>query len=403
MPKISHRGTLMPSSPIRKLVPYAEAAKSKGIKVYHLNIGQPDIKTPEVALQAVRNANLPVIEYSHSAGMPEYRHRLVDYYREEGIDIAIDDILVTTGGSEAVRFAFMSCLDLLDEVIVPEPFYANYEAFATEAGAVIKPVTSTIENGFALPSIAEFEKIITPRTKAILICNPNNPTGYLYSEEEFMQLREIVLRHDLFLISDEVYREFCYDGARHYSAMFLPGFEENVIMIDSVSKRYSECGLRVGALITKNKAVIASSLKLAQSRLSPPTFGQIAAMASLDVEKSYFTEVNEEYRLRRNFLLEGLNRIPGVFSPMPKGAFYTVASLPVDDAEKFCIWLLSEFQYENQTLMMAPATGFYASKGIGKNEVRIAYVLNRDDLARALEILEKALEVYPGRLLHGKK
>lgn len=397
MPNISHRGKLMPSSPIRKLVPYADAAKAKGVKVYHLNIGQPDIKTPEVALKAVREADFSVIEYSHSAGMPEYRSRLVDYYRGEGINIDLNDILVTIGGSEAVRFAFMSCLDLLDEVIVPEPFYANYEAFATEAGAVLKPVTSTIANGFALPSIADFENIITPRTKAILICNPNNPTGYLYSEEEFMQLREIVLRHDLFLISDEVYREFCYDGATHFSAMHLHGCENNVIMVDSVSKRYSECGLRIGALITKNREVIDSSMKLAQSRLSPPSFGQIAAMASLQVEKSYFKEMNEEYRLRRNFLVEGLNRIPGVFSPLPKGAFYTVASLPVDDAEKFCIWLLSHFSHKNQTVMLAPATGFYASKGLGRNEVRIAYVLNRSDLAHALEVLEKALEVYPGR------
>ncbi len=403
MPKISHRGRLMPSSPIRKLVPYAETAKSKGIKVFHLNIGQPDIKTPKIAIEAVKNAELSVIEYSHSAGIPEYRMRLVEYYHSVGIDVKIDDILVTIGGSEAVRFAFMSCLDLLDEVIVPEPFYANYEAFATEAGAVIKPVTSTIDSGFALPSIADFEKIITPRTKAILICNPNNPTGYLYSEEEFMQLKEIVLRHNLFLISDEVYREFCYDGATHFSAMYLKGLENNVIMIDSVSKRYSECGLRIGALITRNKEVIDASMKLAQSRLSPPTYGQIAAMASLKVGENYYKEVNEEYRLRRNFLIEGLNKIPGVYSPMPKGAFYTVASLPVDDAEKFCIWLLSEFNYNNQTVMMAPATGFYASKGIGRNEVRIAYVLNRDDLAKALIILEKALEVYPGRTSIDKK
>jgi len=403
MPKISHRGRLMPSSPIRKLVPYADAAKSKGIKVFHLNIGQPDIKTPEVALQAVRDANLSIIEYSHSAGMPEYRRKLSKYYSDAGISVSVDEILVTIGGSEAVRFAFMSCLDLLDEVIVPEPFYANYEAFATEAGAVIKPVTSTIENGFKLPSIADFEKIITPRTKAVLICNPNNPTGYLYSEEELKQLRDIVLRHNLFLISDEVYREFCYDGAKHFSVMNLEGLDDNVIMIDSVSKRYSECGLRIGALITRNREVIDASMKLAQSRLSPPTYGQIVAMASLEVDDSYFSTVNEEYRLRRNFLVEGLNRIPGVYSPMPRGAFYTVASLPVDDAERFCVWMLSEFSYKNSTVMLAPATGFYASKGIGRNEVRIAYVLNREELALSLEILEKALEVYPGRTKVDKK
>jgi aspartate aminotransferase len=393
----------MPSSPIRKLVPYADAAKSKGIKVFHLNIGQPDIKTPEVALQAVRDANLSIIEYSHSAGMPEYRRKLSKYYSDAGISVSVDEILVTIGGSEAVRFAFMSCLDLLDEVIVPEPFYANYEAFATEAGAVIKPVTSTIENGFKLPSIADFEKIITPRTKAVLICNPNNPTGYLYSEEELKQLRDIVLRHNLFLISDEVYREFCYDGAKHFSVMNLEGLDDNVIMIDSVSKRYSECGLRIGALITRNREVIDASMKLAQSRLSPPTYGQIVAMASLEVDDSYFSTVNEEYRLRRNFLVEGLNRIPGVYSPMPRGAFYTVASLPVDDAERFCVWMLSEFSYKNSTVMLAPATGFYASKGIGRNEVRIAYVLNREELALSLEILEKALEVYPGRTKVDKK
>lgn len=397
MPKISHRGVIMPSSPIRKLVPYAEAAKAKGIKVYHLNIGQPDIRTPEIALHAIRTCEMPIIEYSHSAGMPEYRKKLVEYYKQSGIEVTTEEILVTTGGSEAVRFAFMSCLDLLDEVIVPEPFYANYEAFATEAGAVLKPITATIENGFALPPITEFEKIITPRTKAILLCNPNNPTGYLYSKDEFLQLRKLILKYDLFLISDEVYREFCYDGATHFSAMKLSDVDEHVIMIDSVSKRYSECGLRIGALITKNKEVIASSLKLAQSRLSPPTFGQIAAMASLDVSEQYFKEVNEEYRLRRNFLVEGLNKIPGVFSPTPKGAFYTVAHLPVDDTDLFCQWLLSDFQHENQTVMMAPASGFYTSKGLGKNEVRIAYVLNRNELGKALEVLEKALEVYPGR------
>lgn len=397
MPSISQRGIIMPSSPIRKLVPYAEQAKARGLRVFHLNIGQPDILTPEVAISAVKNANLPIIEYSHSAGMPEYRRKLSKYYHAAGINVNPDEMLITCGGSEAVLFAFMSCLDPLDEVIVPEPFYANYEAFATSAGACVKPITATIETGFTLPSIDEFEKVITPRTKAIMICNPNNPTGYLYSEKEFMQLRDLIIKHDLFLISDEVYREFCYDGARHYSSMFLEGVEDNVIMIDSVSKRYSECGLRIGALVTKNREVLASALKQAQSRLCPPTYGQIAAMASLDVPESYFRKMNEEYCKRRNFLLEGLNRIPGVYSPMPRGAFYTVAKLPVDDSDKFCQWLLADFSYNNQTLMLAPASGFYSNRTLGRNEVRIAYVLNVDDLAIALDLLARALRSYPGR------
>lgn len=397
MPSISQRGVIMPSSPIRKLVPYSDAAKARGIRVLHLNIGQPDILTPATALAAVKEANIPIVEYTHSAGMPEYRRKLSKYYKSVGIDISPDEMLVTCGGSEAVMFAFMSCLDPLDEVIVPEPFYANYEAFATSAGALVRPITSTIETGFTLPSIDEFEKVITNKTKAIMLCNPNNPTGYLYSEQEFAMLRELIIKYDLFLISDEVYREFCYDGAKHYSSMYLKGVDDNVIMIDSVSKRYSECGLRIGLLATKNKAVLASSMKQAQARLCPPTFGQIAAMASLDVPEEYFHAMNEEYRKRRNFLLDGLNKIPGVYSPMPRGAFYTVAKLPVDDADKFCKWLLADFSYNNQTIMLAPASGFYSNRTLGRNEVRIAYALNCDDLAIALDLLARALKSYPGR------
>lgn len=387
----------MPSSPIRKLVPLSDAAKARGIRVFHLNIGQPDILTPEVALDAIKNAKVPIVSYTHSAGMPEYRRKLSKYYKAAGIDLEPNDMLVTCGGSEAVQMAFMSCLDPLDEVIIPEPFYANYEAFAAAAGALVVPVTSTIETGFMLPSIEEFEKVITNKTKAILICNPNNPTGYLYSEQEFQQLRDLILKYDLFLISDEVYREFCYDGAQHYSSMFLKGVEDNVIMVDSVSKRYSECGLRVGLLATKNKEVLASSMKIAQSRLCPPSFGQIAAMASLDVPDSYFKEVNEEYRLRRNFLLDGLNKIPGVYSPIPSGAFYTMAKLPIDDAEKFCAWLLEDFSFNNQTVMLAPGAGFYSNRTLGRNEVRIAYVLKIEDLEIALDLLARALKAYPGR------
>ncbi|MCQ2215985.1 MAG: pyridoxal phosphate-dependent aminotransferase [Bacteroidales bacterium] len=397
MPAISQRGVIMPSSPIRKLVPLSDAAKGRGIKVYHLNIGQPDILTPEVALDAIRNAKLPIVSYTHSAGMPEYRRKLSKYYKAAGIDIEPDDMLVTCGGSEAVQMAFMSCLDPLDEVIVPEPFYANYEAFAAAAGACVTPITSTIETGFMLPSIEEFEKVITNKTKAILICNPNNPTGYLYSEQEFQQLRDLILKYDLFLISDEVYREFCYDGAKHYSSMFLKGVEDNVIMVDSVSKRYSECGLRVGLLATKNKEVLAASMKIAQSRLCPPSFGQIAAMASLDVPDEYFKAMNEEYRKRRNFLLEGLNKIPGVYSPIPSGAFYTMAKLPIDDADKFCAWLLEDFSFNNQTVMLAPGSGFYSNRTLGRNEVRIAYVLKIEDLEIALDLLARALKAYPGR------
>ncbi|NPA35270.1 MAG: pyridoxal phosphate-dependent aminotransferase [Chlorobi bacterium] len=397
MPTISTRGRQMPPSPIRKLVPYSEEAKQKGVKVYHLNIGQPDIRTPEVALEAVRNTDLKVIEYSHSAGIESYRKKLARYYQGIGIDVDHNDLLVTTGGSEAITFAFMSCLNPGDEVIIPEPFYANYNSFATAAGVKVKPIESYIEDGFALPSINKFEELITDKTKAIIICNPNNPTGYLYSEEEMNSLRDLVLKYDLYLFSDEVYREFCYDGHKHISAMKLEGIENNVVMFDSVSKRYSECGVRIGTLVSKNKEVMSTALKFAQARLSPPTFGQIIAEASLDTPKSYFDEVQQEYIERRNFLVEGLNKIPGVYTPKPKGAFYTVAKLPVDDSDKFCQWILSDFSHKNQTVMMAPASGFYSTPGRGKNEVRIAYVLKKEDLANALEVLEKALEAYPGR------
>ncbi len=388
----------MPSSPIRKLVPYSEEAKSRGIKVYHLNIGQPDIKTPEVALAAAKNADLKVIEYSHSAGIESYRRKLAKYYQNIGIDIDHNNLLVTTGGSEAITFAFLSCFNPGDEVIIPEPFYANYNGFAIAAGVNVKPIESFIEDGFALPPIEKFEDLITDKTKGIVICNPNNPTGYLYSEDELNSLRELVIKHDLYLFSDEVYREFCYDGHEHISVMHLKGIENNVVMFDSVSKRYSECGVRIGALVTKNSEVLNTALKFAQARLSPPTFGQIIAEASLDTPKSYFDEVQKEYISRRDFLVEGLNKIPGVYSPKPKGAFYTVAKLPVDDSDKFCQWILSEFDYEGQTVMMAPASGFYSTPGRGKDEVRIAYVLKKEDLAKALIVLEKALEAYPGRV-----
>ncbi len=397
MPNISDRGQQMPASPIRKLVPYAEAAKAKGTKVYHLNIGQPDIKTPEVALNAIRNIDMKVVEYSHSAGIVSYRQKLAKMYQSNNINVDENEILVTAGGSEAITFAFLTCLNPGDEVIIPEPFYANYNGFAVSAGVVVKPIRSSIEDGFALPAIEEFEKMITPKTKAIVICNPNNPTGYLYSQEEMDQLKQIVLKHDLYLFSDEVYREFCYDGEKHISAMHLDGIENNVVMFDSVSKRYSECGVRIGALVTKNKDILTTALKFGQARLSPPGFGQIAAEASLDTPKEYFDEVYAEYIERRNFLVEGLNKIEGVYTPMPKGAFYTVAKLPIDDSDKFCQWILSEFAFEGQTVMMAPASGFYSTPGAGKNEVRIAYVLKKEDLGNALKTLEEALKVYPGR------
>jgi aspartate aminotransferase len=398
MPAISEKGKAMPASPIRKLVPYAEEAKRKGIKVYHLNIGQPDIPTPEVALNALRNISLKVVEYSHSAGNESYRRKLASYYQSIGINIDHTEILVTTGGSEAIIFALMSCVNPGEEVITPEPFYANYNGFATTAGIKIVPVTSVIEEDFALPPISEIEKKISPKTRGIIICNPNNPTGYLYSREELMHLKEIVKKHDLFLFSDEAYRDFCYDGASHFSAMNLDGIENNVILLDSVSKRYSECGVRIGALISKNKEVISTALKFGQARLSPPGLGQIAAEASIETPAGYFKEVNDEYTARRNYMVEALNKIPGVYCPKPKGAFYAIVRLPVDDSDKFARWLLEEFSFENKTVMVAPASGFYSTPGLGRNEVRIAYVLKIDDLKNAMKILAEALKVYPGKI-----
>ncbi len=386
----------MPASPIRKLVPYSEEAKRKGRKVYHLNIGQPDIPTPDVALNALRNIDLKVIEYSHSAGNESYRRKLAEYYRKIGINIDHTELLITTGGSEAILFSLMSCLNPGDEVIIPEPYYANYNGFTITAGVKIVPVISYIKNDFALPPVSEIEKKITPRTRGIIICNPNNPTGYLYSKKEFLHIREIVKEHDLYLFSDEAYREFCYDGAEHISAMKLEGVENNVIMLDSVSKRYSECGVRIGALVTKNKDVISTALKFAQARLSPPGLGQIAAEASLETPPEYFKEVNKEYTARRNYMVETLNKIPGVYCPKPQGAFYAVVRLPVDDADNFARWLLEEFEYKNQTVMVAPASGFYSDPSLGRNEVRIAYVLKIEDLKNAMETLTEALKVYPG-------
>ena len=397
MPSISEKGKAMPASPIRKLVPYSEEAKRKGRKVYHLNIGQPDIPTPEVALKALHNINLKVIEYSHSAGNESYRRKLAIFYKKIGINVSHTEMLITTGGSEAILFALMSCVNPGEEVITPEPFYANYNGFATNAGIRIVPVTSYIKDDFALPPIRDIEKKITSKTKGIIVCNPNNPTGYLYSKEELLHLKDIVRKHDLFLFSDEAYREFCYDGAEHFSAMNLEGIENNVIMLDSVSKRYSECGVRIGALITKNKDVISTALKFAQARLSPPGLGQIVGEASIDTPDKYFKEVNSEYTARRNYMVDALNKIPGVYCPKPKGAFYSVVKLPVDDADKFAQWLLEEFEYNNQTVMVAPASGFYSTPGSGRNEVRIAYVLKIDDLKNAMIILAEALKVYPGR------
>lgn len=394
MPNTSQRGQIMPESPIRKLAPLAEKAKARGVKVYHLNIGQPDIKTPKVALDAIRNIDREILEYSPSDGFKSLRLKLAEYYRSFNIDVAFDDIIITTGGSEAVSFAFMSCLDPGDEIIVPEPAYANYTAFAIGAGAVVRPVVSSIDDGFALPSIEQFEELITPRTKGILICNPNNPTGYLYTRKEMNLIRDLVKKYDLYLFSDEVYREFCYTGAPYISAFHLDSIEDNVILIDSVSKRYSECGIRIGALVTKNKDVRKTVMKFCQARLSPPLIGQIAAEASMGTPKEYMMEVYDEYVERRKFLIDGLNRIPGVYSPIPMGAFYTTARLPIDDSDKFCAWCLSDFEYEGCTVMMAPATGFYTEDGLGKNEVRIAYVLNKEDLKHALVVLGKALEAY---------
>ena len=397
MLQISDKGKAVPASPIRKLVPYANKAKERGIRVFHLNIGQPDIATPEIALEVVRRLQISVIEYTDSAGNHTLRSALAGYYQRLGIHITEDNILITTGGSEAILFAFMSTLNEGDEIIIPEPFYANYTAFAVVVGAKIKTVTATIGNGFALPPISEFEKLITPRTKGIVIINPNNPTGYLYSKEELEALAGIVKKHDLYLYSDEVYRRYCYDGAQHFSVMNLKGIEQNTILFDSMSKRYSECGIRVGAIITRNQDILAASLKFGMARLCPPALGQIAAEASLETSDEYFHNVHEEYVRRRNFMVEALNKIPGVVCPMPKGAFYSIVKLPVDDAEKFAQWLLEEFDYNGQTVMLAPASGFYHTPGLGKNEVRVAYVLKTSDLQKAIEVLAEALKVYPGR------
>ena len=398
MPHISEKALIVPASPIRKLVPFAEAAKKSGKTVYHLNIGQPDIQTPDAALEATHNFDDKVLEYSHSAGIESYRIKLSASYKAQGIPVEVEDILITTGGSEALIFAMLCTCNPGDEVIIPEPFYANYNSFAVTAGVRVVPVTSSIENGFALPAMEEIEAKITPRTKGIVICNPGNPTGYLYSKAELEALAAIVKKHDLFLYADEVYREFCYDGAQPHSVLNLPGLEEHVLMIDSVSKRYSMCGARIGALISKNKEVMAAALKFGQARLSPPTIDQVAAEAALATPQSYFDEVVDEYVARRNIMVDGLNAIPGVFCPKPKGAFYCVARFPVDDAEKFCQWLLESFSFEGQTVMMAPANGFYSTPGAGKNEARIAYVLNQDSLRKAVDCLRVALEEYPGTI-----
>lgn len=399
MPKISIRGSEMPSSPIRKLAPLANAARKRGVHVFHLNIGQPDLPSPVEALKAIRSVDRKVLEYSPSQGFESYRTKLVDYYKKYDIELTPDEIIITSGGSEAVLFAFLSCLNPGDEIIVPEPAYANYMAFAISAGAVIRTITTTIDEGFSLPRVEKFEELINERTRAILICNPNNPTGYLYTRKEMNQIRDLVKKYDLYLFSDEVYREFIYTGSPYISACHLKGVENNVVLIDSVSKRYSECGIRIGALITKNAEVRKTVLKFCQARLSPPLIGQIAAEASLDAPQDYYRNTYDEYVERRKCLIDGLNRIPGVYSPIPMGAFYTVAKLPVDDAEKFCAWCLEEFNYEGETVMLAPAAGFYTTPGLGKDEVRIAYVLKKEDLIRAIFVLRKALEAYPGRTL----
>jgi aspartate aminotransferase len=397
MLSISKRGHEMPASPIRKLVPYAEAAKKRGTKVYHLNIGQPDIETPESCLDAVRNANLKVLAYSHSAGNESYRKKLVQYYAKNNIEVTENEIIVTTGGSEAILFGFMACLDVGDEVIVPEPFYANYNGFAIMADVSVVPIASKIKTGFALPPIEDFEKAITPKTKAIVVCNPNNPTGYLYSAAEMETLKEIVIRHNLFLFADEAYREFCYEG-KHTSAMHLKGAEQHVVLMDTISKRYSACGGRIGAFVTKNTEVLDAAMKFAQARLSPPYYAQLLGEAAVDLPDNYFDDTKAEYKLRRDTIVKRLNAIPGVFCPNPGGAFYAMASLPIDDCDRFCQWLLESFSYESATVMLAPATGFYSTAGSGTNEVRLAYVLNIDAINKAMDCLEKALEVYPGRI-----
>jgi aspartate aminotransferase len=398
MPKVSEKGRQMPASPIRKLVPYAEEAKRKGVKVYHLNIGNPDLPTPAAAIAAVRNLGMTTIEYGHSAGDESLRKKMAEYYKKVGIDrVGAENILVTSGGSEALLFGMMSCMNTDEEAIVPEPFYANYYGFSMTAGLNIVPVSANISNGFALPSIEEFEKLITPKTKSIIICNPNNPTGYLYSKKELEMLRDMVKKHNLFLFSDEVYREFCYDGKKHFSAMNLDGVDEHVVMVDSMSKRFSACGIRVGALVSRNKDVISTALKFCQQRLCPPVLGQLAAEAALDSPQEYYDSIQAEYSRRRDFLIQAMNQMPGVVCPKPSGAFYAIAHLPVDDAEKFAIWLLNDFSYKGQTVMVAPASGFYSTAGLGKTEVRLAYVINIDDLKNAMECLSEALRVYPGR------
>tara|TARA_Y100000589_G_scaffold327647_1_gene369921 strand:- start:2360 stop:3559 length:1200 start_codon:yes stop_codon:yes gene_type:complete len=399
MPYISNKGTKMPESPIRKLVPFAEGAKKKGKTVFHLNIGQPDIESPKLALDAIHNFKNKVVEYSHSAGFESYRKGLATYYQKLGIKIDYNDVMVTTGGSEALLFSLNSCLDNGDEIIIPEPFYANYNGFSISAGVKVKPIATSIYDGFALPAIEEFEKLITPKTKAILICNPGNPTGYLYSKEELETLKNIVIKHDLFLFADEVYREFCYDGNIHHSVLNIQGLEQHAVVIDSTSKRFSMCGIRVGCIISKNKELMATALKFAQARLSPPTFGQVAGEAALRTPKSYFEKVSLEYVQRRDLLIEGLNKIKGVICPKPKGAFYCIAQLPVDNSDKFAQWLLEEFDYKGKTLMVAPAAGFYSTPNTGNNQVRIAYVLNQEALSQAIICLKKALEIYPGRTL----
>lgn len=396
MPQISDRGNIMPASPIRKLVPFAEAARKKGTRVYHLNIGQPDIETPQAMLDAVRNADIRVLEYSHSAGNESYRKKLSEYYLRLGINVSASDIIVTTGGSEAIVFAFMACLNPGDEIIIPEPFYANYLGFAVMAGVKVVPIRSSIDTGFALPNIDEFEKVITERTKGIVICNPNNPTGYLYGETELGALRDICLKHDLYLFSDEAYREFCYEG-EHFSAMQLEGMEQHVVLMDTISKRYSACGARLGAFVTRNRALYDAAMKFAQARLSPPGLAQIMAEAAVDLPADFFEAPKAEYQARRDLLVSRLNAMPGVFCPKPGGAFYAIARLPIDDSDVFCQWLLESFSHEGETVMLAPATGFYATPGLGKNEVRLAYVLNLQSIARAMDCLEAALKVYPGR------
>lgn len=395
MPKLSNRGVEMPASPIRKLVPFAEEAKRKGKKVYHLNIGQPDIYTPESSIKAIHNYKEKVIEYSHSAGIESYRKGLAKYYQNIGIQVDHTEIMITTGGSEAIIFAMLATMNPGDEIIVPEPYYTNYSGFAVEAGVHVVPITSSIETGFALPEISAFEKVITPKTRAIIICNPNNPTGYLYSKEELLKLKELVIKHDLYIFADEVYREFVYDGLKHTSVLHIEGLEQHAILMDSVSKRYSMCGVRTGALVTKNKEVYQAALKFAQARLSPPSLGQVAGEAALETPQSYFDEVYQEYIKRRNFIIDALNKIEGVYAPKPKGAFYSVIKLPVKSAEHFCQWLLQEFDYQGETVMLAPANGFYATEGLGLDEARIAYVLKIEDLAKAVKCLEEALKVYP--------